>query len=575
MPLTIITNDNIKDLVDKYIIDQKNLPQPFRHKYIGEWDVSRVTDMSNLFNDSKYYAFNEDINEWDVSNVTNMKSMFAGCIFFNKPLYKWKVSKVTDMSDMFNTCRNFNQDISSWDVFNVKDMSRMFSSCDKLREKPNWVLNTETKTENIFFKTAFEGTDFERSDINIRKLEREGKNTTMMTNARSQEMTNAKWQKMINARSQSMSNASSQSMSNARSQSLAITKTETFDSDYININELRPGVRYNFTYGIHIIEGTFVEVIDTNPRRLEYVFKDIYKFAFNRNTHVYEIEKKYSMNGFFENLIRYIKIIHSELPGNPSKHINLVNVKITDLNPGSRYIFTLDDKEYETEFIKKYGWQLEGTFLGKEEEIYYFADVKNLTDDGKSIKFVKFNNINNSFKNFKEFIFTSVPREINDKIKSYITGLETLHRPTKTLTIQNGYLRQDILQDLVPGRRYILTTTMNGKEHRVQLRFIQKILPTGTVRETQYLFDKYNLLMLPNLQVISKQNPNNEIFIGKFVDITDQKNMYSNYYENNNNNINNVTYTLTPMIEGGNGLKKTKCRNNKRRIRGTRKHYRL
>ena len=151
MPLTIITNDNIKDLVDKYIIDQKNLPQPFRYKYIGEWDVSRVTDMSNLFNNSKYYAFNEDINEWDVSNVTNMKSMFAGCIFFNKPLYKWKVSKVTDMSDMFNSCRNFNQDISIWDVFNVKDMSRMFIFCDKLREKPNWILNTETKTENIFF----------------------------------------------------------------------------------------------------------------------------------------------------------------------------------------------------------------------------------------------------------------------------------------------------------------------------------------------------------------------------------------------------------------------------------------
>lgn len=360
-------------------------------------------------------------------------------------------------------------------------------------------------------------------------------------------------------------------MSNARSQSLAITKTETFDSDYININELRPGVRYNFTYGIHIIEGTFVEIIDTNPRRLEYVFKDIDKFAFNSKTHVYEIEKKYSMNGFFENLIRRIKIIDSELPGNPSKHINLVNVKITDLNPGSRYIFTLDDKEYETEFIKKYGWQLEGTFLGKEGEIYYFADVKNLTDDGKSIKFVKFNNINNSFKNFKEFIFTSVPREINDKIKSYITGLETLHRPTKTLTIQNSYLRQDILQDLVPGRTYILTTTSNGKERRVQLRFIQKILPTDSVRETQYLFDKYNLLMLPNYQVISKQNPNNEIFIASFVDITDQKNMYSNYYEKNNNNINNDTYTLTPMIEGGNGLKKTKCRKNKRRIRRTRK----
>jgi len=58
-----------------------------------------------------------------------------------------------------------------------------------------------------------------------------------------------------------------------------------------------------------------------------------------------------------------------------------------------------------------------------------------------------------------------------------------------------------------------------------------------------------------------------EIFIASFVDITDQKNMYSNYYEKNK-----ITHTLTPMREGGNGLKKTKRRNNKRRIRRTRKH---
>ena len=42
------------------------------HGPIGEWEVSRVTDMSFLF--SNAVAFNGDISKWDVSGVTNMVS---------------------------------------------------------------------------------------------------------------------------------------------------------------------------------------------------------------------------------------------------------------------------------------------------------------------------------------------------------------------------------------------------------------------------------------------------------------------------------------------------------------------
>jgi len=41
---------------------------------INSWCVSKITDMSNLF-DSKD-TFNEDISDWDVSKVTNMRGMF-------------------------------------------------------------------------------------------------------------------------------------------------------------------------------------------------------------------------------------------------------------------------------------------------------------------------------------------------------------------------------------------------------------------------------------------------------------------------------------------------------------------
>ena len=59
----------------------------------SDWDVSQVTNMSNLFEDKT--SFNEDISGWDVSNVTKMFSMFKGATSFNKPLNNWNVSNVT------------------------------------------------------------------------------------------------------------------------------------------------------------------------------------------------------------------------------------------------------------------------------------------------------------------------------------------------------------------------------------------------------------------------------------------------------------------------------------------------
>ena len=88
---------------------------------ISEWDVSNVTDMSNMF---AYSDFNGDISEWDVSNVTDMGFMFSHSKF-NGDISKWDVSSVVNMQNMFQNSI-FKGDISEWDVSNVKYMLYMF-----------------------------------------------------------------------------------------------------------------------------------------------------------------------------------------------------------------------------------------------------------------------------------------------------------------------------------------------------------------------------------------------------------------------------------------------------------------
>ncbi len=95
--------------------------------HISKWDVSQITDMSELF--SGIEEFNEDISNWDVSNVTNMERMFEGCTSFNQPLDTWNVSNVENMEEMFKDCSIFNQPLNSWNVSNVTTMESMFSGC--------------------------------------------------------------------------------------------------------------------------------------------------------------------------------------------------------------------------------------------------------------------------------------------------------------------------------------------------------------------------------------------------------------------------------------------------------------
>tara|TARA_Y100000994_G_scaffold45842_2_gene36003 strand:+ start:12172 stop:23358 length:11187 start_codon:yes stop_codon:yes gene_type:complete len=120
---------------------------------INNWDVSQVTNMSQLFKDKT--TFNDNISEWDVSNVTHMESMFNSATSFNKPLNDWNVSNVENMKGMFCVAKLFNQNISGWNVSKVTTMQNMFYIAEVFNNGgnssiTNWNVSKVTAMASMF-----------------------------------------------------------------------------------------------------------------------------------------------------------------------------------------------------------------------------------------------------------------------------------------------------------------------------------------------------------------------------------------------------------------------------------------
>ena len=93
----------------------------FKYGHSAFWNVSEITDMSELFcsyvvliidgvvSQPNTSQFNGDISQWDVSNVTNMESMFEGSQFNGdiSHISQWNVYNVTNAWGMFR-CSKFN-----------------------------------------------------------------------------------------------------------------------------------------------------------------------------------------------------------------------------------------------------------------------------------------------------------------------------------------------------------------------------------------------------------------------------------------------------------------------------------
>ena len=155
---TPITDANIQTVLDLWV-SNPNSPQfietnntPYYAK-ISDWDVSQVTNMSQLFIGKT--NFNDDISKWDVGNVTTMGYMFYGTSF-NGDIGAWNMSGVTDMYGMFLSATAFNRDLSAWDVSSVIYMESMFNEATAFNQDiSGWcVTNFLSEPEGFSFDSA-------------------------------------------------------------------------------------------------------------------------------------------------------------------------------------------------------------------------------------------------------------------------------------------------------------------------------------------------------------------------------------------------------------------------------------
>lgn len=140
------SKSHLQTLID-HAIQAKGLACDLNHI-----DVSQITDMSFLFDES---LFKGDMRDWDVSNVTDMRGMFSSARF-NGNISAWNTSKVEDMSYMFYTS-NFNSTVSDWNVERVKKMHFMFCGSDFNSDVSLWNVANVKHMDFMFSNSPFRG----------------------------------------------------------------------------------------------------------------------------------------------------------------------------------------------------------------------------------------------------------------------------------------------------------------------------------------------------------------------------------------------------------------------------------
>lgn len=140
--LAFATPVELRDAVDAYLLDNgpdTEVALAYGHP-IGTWDVSLITDFSELFDavirNAMAADFDEDISTWNTGRATTMFAMFDGARAFNQNLSGWNVARVVDMDFMFSGCASFESDLSGWNTGSVQLAAFMFADAVRFVSPP-------------------------------------------------------------------------------------------------------------------------------------------------------------------------------------------------------------------------------------------------------------------------------------------------------------------------------------------------------------------------------------------------------------------------------------------------------
>jgi len=124
---------------------------------ISNWDTSKVTDIESIFCYCQSLKYLPDISKWNTSNVTNMSYIFYGCsaLLSIPNISKWNTNKVTQLNSIFSKCSSITSlpDISCWKTDNVVNMGSMFDKCTHLKYLPDlskWNTKNVTNMDSMF-----------------------------------------------------------------------------------------------------------------------------------------------------------------------------------------------------------------------------------------------------------------------------------------------------------------------------------------------------------------------------------------------------------------------------------------
>ena len=118
--LDVTTRAELKAAVDACVGDR------LCEMTMPHWDVSRVTDMSFLFQGKT--QFNVDIGQWEMSQVTDVQGMFHGAARFDQNISQWEMSQVTDARGMFHGASRFRlAGVRAWTFADGANTTGMFT----------------------------------------------------------------------------------------------------------------------------------------------------------------------------------------------------------------------------------------------------------------------------------------------------------------------------------------------------------------------------------------------------------------------------------------------------------------